>query len=457
MSSIFNNIQGKKGCQFSQSLRGVNLEQVLVVAIDAAKFLPKALICNYFGDVIEPAFFFSVDKVGLNYCLSKVAEAITISNAQKIFIGVEATGHYYEDIVRFFGAHGHNVAILNAATTHEERASALNWCKTDDRDLVAIAYSLKNNKATESQLPTDHYRQLLALTRARRQEVRKRSLIRMEMRNLMDKIFRSYQGIITFKNNSPKKVTIFSDFFGKSSRWILKNAPHPSDIIQLGEFGLRHISKEHNLKLRQTTIQKLLQAAENTYTLSKEELKPELLLLQLKLQDLERMDDNIVQIEKEMEILLLKTDGYLLLTITGIGVVTAAELFSEIGDISNFDSASQLIKKAGTNPMVKQSGGQKGYYGRITKQGNKHLRYVLYQAGRSICRHNDDLRPFFDRLKQKGKHSKMIFIAMGNKLLKIAFAMLTKKQPFHSKTDKSIKDQLAKKLKQQTSLELLPA
>ena len=82
---------------------------------------------------------------------------------------------------------------------------------------------------------------------------------------------------------------------------------------------------------------------------------------------------------------------------------------------------------------------------------------MLYQAGRRICRHNDDLRPFFDRLKQKGKHSKMIFIAMGNKLLKIAFAMLTKKQPFHSKTAKSIKDQLAKKLKQKTSLKLIPA
>jgi len=457
MSSISNNIQGKKGCQFSQSLRGVNLEQVLVVSIDAAKFLPKALICNYFGDVVEPAFFFSIDKPGLNHCLSKVEKATVICNAQRIFIGVEATGHYYEDIVRFFVAHGHNVAILNAATTHEERASALNWCKTDDRDLVAIAYALKNNKATESKLPTGHYRQLLALTRARRQEVRKRSLIRMEMRNLMDKIFRPYQGIITFKNNSPKKVTIFSDFFGKSSLWIMKNAPHPSDIILLGELGLRRISKENNLKLRQTTIQKLLQAAECTYTFSKEELKPELLLLQLKLQDLARLNDNIGQLENEMETLLLQTDGYLLLTITGIGVVTAAELFSEIGDISNFTSASQLIKKAGTNPMVKQSGGQKGYYGKITKQGNKHLRYVLYQAGRSICRHNDDLRPFFDRLKQKGKHSKMIFIAMGNKLLKITFAMLTKKEPFHSKTATSIRDQLAKKLKQKSSLKLIPA
>ncbi len=434
MGSTSNNIQGKKGCQFSQSLRGVNLEQVLVVAIDAAKFLPKALICNYFGDVIVPAFFFSVDKAGMHYCLDKLDKAIATCNAQRILIGIEATGHYYEDVVRFFGAHGQTVAILNAATTHEERASALNWCKTDDRDLVAIAYALKNNKATESQLPVGHYRQLLTLTRARRQEVRKRSLIRMEMRVLMDKIFRPYQGVISFHGNCPKKRPIFSDFFGKSSLWLLKNAPHPADILRLGELGLRRISKEHNLKLRQSSIQLLLHAAESAFTLPKEDLQPELLLLQLKLTDLERLDDHIGRLEKEMESVLLQTDGYLLTTIKGIGVVTAAELFAEIGDISHFDSASQLIKKAGTNPMVKQSGGQKGYYGSITKQGNKHLRYVLYQAGRSLCRHNSDLRPFFNRLKQKGKHAKAIFIAMGNKLLKILFAMLTKKQPFLSKT-----------------------
>jgi len=453
MGSKSNNIQGRKGCQFSQSLRGINLDQVLVVAIDAAKFLPKALICNYFGDIMESAFFFSVDKTGLQHCLSQVEKAAASCDAQRVFIGIEATGHYYEDIVRFFIAGGYNVAIINAATTHEERASALNWCKTDDRDLVAIAYALKNNKATESQLPVGHYRQLLALTRARRQEVRKRSTIRMEMRILIDKIFRPYQGLMIEKNKSFKKTPVFSDFFGKASLWVLANAPHPSDIVRLGELGLRHSSKVHNLKLRSTTIQKLLQAAECAYSLTKEELKPELLLLQLKLQDLARLNDNITQLEQAMETLLMQTDGYLLLTVSGIGVVTAAELFSEIGDIAHFSSAGQLIKKAGTNPIVKQSGGQKGYYGRITKQGNKHLRYVLYQAGRSVSCHNEDLKPFYNRLKENGKHSKQIFIAMGNKLLKIVFAMLTQKQPFRNQTGNlSIKAVLAKKLKNQNLL-----
>ncbi|MGP7817948.1 transposase [Niallia sp. 01092] len=50
----------------------------------------------------------------------------------------------------------------------------------------------------------------------------------------------------------------------------------------------------------------------------------------------------------------------LLLTVPGIGLVTAAEIYCEMGDLSHYTSASQLIKKAGTNPTIKQSGSEDG-------------------------------------------------------------------------------------------------
>ncbi|WP_077303271.1 hypothetical protein [Virgibacillus pantothenticus] len=97
-------IQGKKGSYFRDQLRGVDLEQVLIIAIDAAKLHQKALICNYFGDVIEKPFFFSVNHPGIDLLCAKIEKAIKMVGAQRIFSGVEATGHYYEDIVRELGA-----------------------------------------------------------------------------------------------------------------------------------------------------------------------------------------------------------------------------------------------------------------------------------------------------------------------------------------------------------------
>ncbi len=44
--------------------------------------------------------------------------------------------------------------------------------------------------------------------------------------------------------------------------------------------------------------------------------------------------------------------------------------------------------------------------------------------------HNDTLKPFYTRLKEKGKRAGKIYIAMGNKFIRIAFAMLKKQKPF---------------------------
>ena len=60
--------------------------------------------------------------------------------------------------------------------------------------------------------------------------------------------------------------------------------------------------------------------------------------------------------------------------------MTGAELYAEMGDISDFDHAGQLIKMAGTNPIVKQSGGKKpSYYVYFSKQGRRTFRNIAYQ------------------------------------------------------------------------------
>ena len=88
---------------------------------------------------------------GVKLFSSKIEHAVATTQAVRLFLGVEATGHYYEDIVREMANRGYLVQILNPYTTFEERASALSWCKTDDLDLVAIAHAIKNNKATREQ------------------------------------------------------------------------------------------------------------------------------------------------------------------------------------------------------------------------------------------------------------------------------------------------------------------
>ncbi|WNF35057.1 IS110 family transposase [Bacillaceae bacterium IKA-2] len=427
-----NNIRGRKGSQFRSELRGTDLERVLIVAIDAAKFYQKAMVCNYFGDVLVKPTFFGVNKKGISQLHEKIEHASKEVDAERIFVGIEATGHYYEDIVRELAALGYGVTIINAATTHEERSSSLNWTKTDDLDLKAIAQVIIQNKGTESKLPTGTHQELITLTRARRSEVRKRSRVKVEIRTLMDKIWREFQGHVIVNGHTPNKVELFSDFWGKSSLFFMENFPHPEDLLSMSEEDLRNLSIEHNLKLRDLTIKNLLYIAKESLCRPKRDVRAELLLLKLALPNFRNLNANIKVLDREIERILLETDGRLLLSIPGIGVTTAAEFYCEVGDVLAFEHAGQIIKKAGTNPIVIQSGGLEGFYGKISKQGNKNLRYVVYNIGKSLAQHNKDVRPYYENLRAKGKHQRKAYIALGNKFIRIAFAMLTNRTVYQT-------------------------
>ncbi|MGM9928645.1 MAG: IS110 family transposase [Bacillus sp. (in: firmicutes)] len=429
---LFNSKQGLRRSQFAKELKGANLEKVLLIPIDVSKVLQKAMILNYFGEVLETPFTFMVNKAGMDLLVNSIEKAKALCQAERIFIGIEATGHYYEDIYRILVDAGYSVHIINPASTHEERKQHLTSTKTDDIDLYLIAEALVGNKATNARVTTGVYKQLQHLTRARRSEINKRSRIKVEIRSIHDQIWREYQGYSTLKDGKLKTSRIFSDFWGKASVHFLTHYPHASQILELGEIGLRKLSKAHNLKLRKTTIEKLLFAAGESVSKPIPDLPGELFLLQQKLKDYQRHTETIQAYEEEIERVFIETDGIFLLTVPGIGLVTAAEIYCEMGDLAHYTNANQLIKKAGTNPIVKQSGSGKGYHGHISKQGNANFRQAIYHAGRSLSVHNDLMKPFYTRLKEKGKKTRSIYIAMGNKFIRIAFSMLRNQQPFRT-------------------------
>lgn len=160
------------------------------------------------------------------------------------------------------------------------------------------------------------------------------------------------------------------------------------------------------------------------------------------------LDNQREELEKEIEALFLETDGAIILSVPGVGVISGAELYAEMGDITKFDHAGQLIKMAGTNPIVKQSGDRKPAYYAISKQGRKSFRNAVYQIGRSLSVNNPDMEEKYNALKERGKHAKQAYIALGNRMIRLAFSMI-KHQALY-KTNQSnytLVDQITRKLR----------
>jgi transposase len=120
----------------------------------------------------------------------------------------------------------------------------------------------------------------------------------------------------------------------------------------------------------------------------------------------------------------------LLLTIPGVGFVTAEVILAEIADIDRFSSAKQVVAYAGLAPGQRESAG-KGHELHIEKQGSRHLRWILVEAAWRLVRHSQRWHAEYLRLKGKLKAKKAI-VAIARRLVGIVTAVLKSGQPYQT-------------------------
>jgi transposase len=120
----------------------------------------------------------------------------------------------------------------------------------------------------------------------------------------------------------------------------------------------------------------------------------------------------------------------LLVTIPGIGKLTAAKLLGEIRDILDFQSARQLAAYAGLTPRNFLSGTSVHKKSRLSKTGNANLRHILYMPAIVAKRYNPIIHTFCDRLSQSGLKPMEVIGAAMRKLLHLVYGILKSGQPF---------------------------
>src|SRR5699024_253400 len=103
---------------------------------------------------------------------------------------------------------------------------------------------------------------------------------------------------------------------------------------------------------------------------------------------------------------------------------------------------------ASTNPIVKQSGGRNPSYFGISKQGRRTFRDITYQVGKSLAQNNPEMKQRYLALKERGKYSGQAYIALGNRMIRLAFAMIRHQSLYHTnEANYVLYDELKKKLR----------
>jgi transposase len=114
-----------------------------------------------------------------------------------------------------------------------------------------------------------------------------------------------------------------------------------------------------------------------------------------------------------------------LLTIPGIGLVTAAGILAVVGDVGRFDRPAKLVSYLGLDPRVRQSGDRPAMRGHISRAGQAHARGLLCEAAHAAVRSPGPLAGFHARLRAR-RGGGVAIVATARKLAVLVWHLLTK-------------------------------
>ena len=140
------------------------------------------------------------------------------------------------------------------------------------------------------------------------------------------------------------------------------------------------------------------------------------------------VDESTVSLKELMRRPRWSKAAALLMTMPGIGLITALTILAELGNLKRFRSQAAVANDAGLVPVVRDSN-QKHYSGGISHRGSTHLRAVLGEAAWMAVPRVPVYRHLFDRVEQK-KNKATAIISVARRMLEDAFTLLIRDEAF---------------------------
>ena len=387
-----------------------------IIGIDIGKNHHEASIVSPEGKQIGRSLRFATTHKGADSLMSFIFK--NIGNSPCVF-GMEATGHYWYPIYSFLKAKGYTIYVINPIQSDSLRKMYIRQTKNDSIDSFLIAEVIRFGQFGTTSMADENILAMRQLCRYRDSVISSRTEIKLRIGTIMEQIFPEYE-------------KQFSSLWVSTSMGILEKYLTPENIENAPIDELFEIIKDksHNRLTRAKAIS-IKEAAADTFGIK---IAQDAFSFQLK-QLIDRMNFLDKQIEA-LDIEIMKYyeqfDCYLH-TIPGIGIIGAATILAEIGDISRFKNSSALVAFAGIDPTVRQSGEFNSTHNHMSKRGSPYLRHAIFLAATTCSFHNSPLNAYYKKKRDQGKHHLTATGAVARKLTTIIYAVLRDSKPYEPK------------------------
>lgn len=394
----------------TKKLKRVN-ERTLIVTVDVSKMKNSGYCRCPDGTDIKPFEFFNNGR-GFQELWEKACHMKETHSLEDIVVGFESTGPYAEPLLHFLQKR--KVRLVQVNPLHTKRLKELQGNspgKTDQKDPKVIADIIELGHALTVIIPEGTIAELRRLTQARERSIQRRSVLLSQLQDLVFLVFPEFLGIM-------------KDLGIKSAQYLLKNHPMPEDIVEEGIESLTQILKKVSRgRLCKERADALYQAARESMGIKDGQ---EGIILEIKeiISAVEGINRFVAELENHMSNHLKQVPySKSILSLKGIGDVTAAGLIGEMGDFSKFTTISEVIKHAGLDLFEISSGKHKGKR-RISKRGRPLLRKLLFFASMNVVRKGGILHQQYQLHLKKGMPKIKALVAISRKLFGVIFALV---------------------------------
>ena len=389
---------------------------MVCVGIDVAKDKHDCFILSSEGVVLADVFTIANNRDGFETLLRVIHSCI--GPTDKIKVGLEATGHYSNNLLGFLLEKGMPPFLINPLHTNLYRKSlSLRQTKTDRIDARTIAAMLMSDVDLKSYTAIAcHNEELKSLTRYRFGKVQEKAKLKQSVSRLVNILFPELETLVPSLHLA-SVYAMLSEFPGARQ---IADAHLTHFKAVLSDASKGRYAREKAVEIREVARRSIGSA-----------MPAKSLELQHTIRLIRELDKEIEEIEAAIKTIMDEMAPPIL-TIPGISYRMGAMILAEVGDLSRFDSPDKLLAYAGLSPSTYQSGkfNATGGYAHMEKRGSRYLRYALFNAARYVCHWEPSFAAYLAKKRAEGKHYNVAISHAVKKLVRVIFALQTSGKAF---------------------------
>ena len=373
------------------------------IGIDISKYKHDCCIISAADQKVVSKVTVKNNKAGFDELLTIIN---SLSNPDDIRIGFESTAHYALNLELFLESSLLTFMEVNPVLISEyKKSKTLRRTKTDSVDCESIARWLMTVEYKPHSKGFYHAYSLKSLTRLRDKLIRQRSFYLVKITNVLDHTF-------------PEFKPFFNERLSKTALYLLENYGSAEKMARMNSASYEKLRSVSRGKFSPQQFLRLKELAANTVGVNNSIFDVELNSL---LSLYKSLVKEINTIEKEINKLIEEVHPHYM-SVPGIGPLSAAVIYSEYGDISNFTNPGQMLAFAGIEPGINESGTE-SHGGKMVKRGSSQLRYTLINCCLPLIRFDMTFATYYAKKRGEGKPHRVAITHVAKKLIRVIYAL----------------------------------